>query len=88
MLDFSFYKQEWWCVYILRSSNGSLYTGCTRNLTDRIFRHNKGYVQSTRNDLPVVLIGFTAFRESHKAFAFEKYLKSGSGRAFKQRRLI
>ena len=88
MLEVPFFNEEWWYVYILRSHNGMMYTGCTRDLANRIVRHNSGHVHSTRDDLPVTLIGFTAFRGRHKAFAFEKYLKSGSGRAFKLKRLI
>ncbi len=80
--------EGWWYVYILRCHNGLFYTGCTHDLTDRIVRHNSGQVHATSNKLPVTLLGFTAFRERYKAFAYERYLKSGSGRAFKQKRLI
>ncbi|MGH7141257.1 MAG: GIY-YIG nuclease family protein [Minisyncoccia bacterium] len=49
---------------------------------DRVERHTKGYVPATKNRRPIKLISYTAFQDKHKAFAFEKYLKSGSGRAF------
>ena len=75
-------------VYILLCANGKLYTGCTNNLRDRFQRHTNGLVESTRNLLPVKLIFYCAFPDKYKAFAFEKYLKSGSGRAFKNKRLI
>lgn len=75
-------------VYILRCSDGNLYTGCTSNLDERIKRHNSGYVPSAKLRLPAVLITYIAFTEEHKAFAFEKYLKGGSGRAFLNKRLI
>jgi hypothetical protein len=45
-------------------------------------------VLETKLRLPVVVITFDAFMEEHKAFEFEKYLKSGSGRAFLNKRLI
>ena len=77
-----------WFVYILRCSDGNLYTGCTSNLDERIKRHNSGYVPATKLRLPVALITYIAFTEEHKAFAFEKYLKGGSGRAFLNKRLI
>ena len=77
-----------WFVYILRCSDGNLYTGCTNNLDERIARHNKGYVDSTKNRIPVELICYTAFKSREKAYDYEKYLKSGSGRAFKIKHLI
>jgi len=75
-------------VYTLQCSNGKLYTGCTSDITERLKRHQNGYVPSTKNIRPVNLISYTAFIEKCKAFEFEKYLKSGSGRAFTNRHLI
>ncbi len=68
-------------VYNLKCRDG-FYTGCTDNLKDRIDRHQKGYISSTRNRLPIKLISYFAFQDKYTAFNFEKYLKSGSGRAF------
>ncbi|WP_151999343.1 MULTISPECIES: GIY-YIG nuclease family protein [unclassified Imperialibacter] len=75
-------------VYILRCADGDLYTGCTTNVEERLTRHNAGYVPATKLRLPVALLTYVAFTEQHKAFAFEKYLKTGSGRAFLNKRLI
>ena len=69
-------------VYILKCSNGKPYTGCTDNLKNRIERHKKGYVPATKPILPIKLISYFAFTNKYTAFDFEKYLKSGSGRAF------
>jgi predicted GIY-YIG superfamily endonuclease len=69
-------------VYILKCNNGKPYVGCTDNLKSRIKRHNKGYVPATIDRLPVRFISYFAFSDKHIAFNFEKYLKSGSGRAF------
>ena len=77
-----------WYVYILKCSDNSYYTGCTNNLKERLIRHNKGFVHYTKNKLPVDLITYVAFSDKTKAFSFEKYLKSGSGTAFRNRRLI
>lgn len=77
-----------WFVYILRCSDGYLYTGCTENLDERLKRHNAGYVPATKFRLPVELITYIAFTDNYKAFEFEKYLKGGSGRAFINRHLI
>ena len=49
---------------------------------------NSGGVQSTKNLLPVKLIAYTAFSDQRKAYQFEKYLKSGSGRAFMQKHFV
>ncbi len=75
-------------VYILKCSNEKLYVGCTENLKDRLERHNKGYVPATKALLPVKLMTYICFPNKYTAFNFEKYLKSGSGRAFLNKHLI
>ena len=77
-----------WYVYILKCNNNSYYTGCTNDLKDRIARHNKGQIHYTKDKIPVKLITYIAFSTKYKAFEFEKYLKSGSGVAFRNKRLI
>ena len=74
-------------VYILICSDRKLYTGCTDNLKERLERHKRGHVPATENRLPVELINYIAFLDKYKAFEFEKYLKSGSGRAFIKKHL-
>ncbi|MBI5127484.1 GIY-YIG nuclease family protein [Candidatus Roizmanbacteria bacterium] len=69
-------------VYLLICKNSSSYVGCTDNLKARIERHNKGYVPATKYLLPIKLISYVSFLNKNTAFKFEKYLKSGSGRAF------
>ena len=69
-------------IYILQCSNNLPYTGCTDNLKERIERHNNGYVPATKDRRPMKLITYFAFSSKYTAFNFEKYLKSGSGRAF------
>jgi len=75
-------------VYILRCSDGSYYTGCTSNLDERVKRHANGQVSYTRNKLPVELVTHVVFSDKYKAYTFEKYLKTGSGIAFRNKRLI
>lgn len=75
-------------VYLLKCNDYSIYTGCTSNLETRIIRHNRGEVHYTKDRLPLDLITFIAFKEKHKAYFFERYLKSGSGKAFAHKRLI
>jgi putative endonuclease len=75
-------------VYILKCSNNDLYKGSTADLKARYLRHIKGEVPATANFLPVELVFYCAFKNKYKAIEFEKYLKSGSGRAFINRHLV
>ncbi len=75
-------------VYILKCKNNKPYTGCTDNLKDRMERHNNGHVPATKQLLPVALISYFAFSNKYIAFNFEKYLKSGSGRAFMKKHFV
>ena len=71
-------------VYILRSQQDASihYTGCTTDLKARLLKHNKGDVPHTSKFRPWLVETAISFRSKEKAGAFEKYLKSGSGRAF------
>lgn len=79
---------EHWTVYILKCSDESHYVGCTENFENRLTKHSKGLVTSTKYRLPVILITKVIFKDKYKAYFFEKYLKTGSGRAFMNKRLI
>jgi putative endonuclease len=75
-------------VYVLQSLSNpdKHYTGCTSDVADRLKRHNAGhYASQSRQSAmygPWKLIVQIGFEDRARAFAFEKYLKSGSGRAF------
>lgn len=75
-------------VYILACSDKGFYIGCTSNLRERIKRHESGNVPATKDRLPIKLTTYFAFDDKYRAFNFEQYLKSGSGRAFLKRHLI
>ncbi len=45
-------------------------------------------VHFTKDKLPVQCIAAFGFMDKYKAYAFEKYLKTGSGRAFMGRHLV
>ena len=75
-------------VYILKCSDEKYYSGCTSNLTDRLKRHNRGSVPATVKRRPLSLVTYIVFQDKYKAFEFEKYLKTGSGRAFMYKRLV
>jgi len=57
-------------------------------MEERLERHQKGQVPATVDRLPVSLEFYFAIDDKYKAFEFEKYLKSGSGRAFISKHLI
>ena len=77
-----------YAVYILRCSNGQYYTGYTENIDKRLLAHQKGEVHFTKEKLPVELIHLSLFPDKKKACDFERYLKSGSGAAFRNKRLL
>ena len=76
-------------VYILKSLEHSerYYVGVTSNLRLRLQKHNAGEVRHTSKFLPWTIKTYLAFSDEQQAFAFEKYLKSASGRAFARKRL-
>ena len=74
-------------VYSLKCKDG-YYIGCTDNLKERLGRHQKGQVPATKERLPIKIDFYIAIKNKYKAFEFEKYLKSGSGRAFINKHLV
>ncbi len=76
-------------VYILQSIDepDSFYVGVTADLRARLHRHNSGEVSHTSKFAPWRIKTYVAFSEEGQAFAFERYLKSASGRAFAKKRL-
>ncbi|MFA6522447.1 MAG: GIY-YIG nuclease family protein [Patescibacteria group bacterium] len=77
-------------VYIIQSINFSdkRYTGFTECIESRIDEHNRGKSPHTKKFKPWKLIYYSAFAEKKKALDFEKYLKSASGSAFRNKRLL
>ena len=76
-------------VYILQSlaDTEHFYTGITDDLKARLSTHNSGAVTHTAKYRPWRIKTYIAFSDQGRASAFEKYLKSGSGRAFAKARL-
>lgn len=76
-------------VYILKGLKDASrhYAGLTDDLKARLRRHNAGQVAHTSKYRPWRLKTYVAFSDDAKAAEFERYLKSGSGRAFAKRRL-
>jgi predicted GIY-YIG superfamily endonuclease len=70
-------------VYILQSLDSEdFYVGMTDDLHARLAKHNAGEVPHTSKYRPWRIRTYVAFSDAALATAFEKYLKSGSGRAF------
>jgi putative endonuclease len=75
-------------AYILKLINNSYYHGSSSDIQQRLQDHERGIVKSTKDLRPVKLVFYAAFATKIKAVAFEKYLKSSSGHAFRNKRLI
>jgi len=76
-------------VYILQSVEEPArhYVGLTRDLRERLRRHNAGEVSHTSKYAPWRVKTYFGFSDDERAVAFERYLKTASGRAFARKRL-
>ena len=76
-------------VYILQSVEipERYYVGSTDDLKARLKAHNDGKVPHTSKYKPWRVNTYLGFSDEKRAVAFEKYLKSSSGRAFSTKRL-
>lgn len=76
-------------VYLIESTAAPThrYTGATRDLKRRLQEHNAGKSPHTSKFRPWRLVTYVAFSDHAKAESFERYLKSGSGHAFANKRL-
>ncbi len=75
-------------VYILESLDSQhFYVGITDNLRARLAKHNAGEVPHISKYGPWRIKTYIAFSNEAQAFAFERHLKSPSGRAFAKKRL-
>jgi putative endonuclease len=74
-------------VYLLRSERDPErhYVGVTSNVSERLHWHNLGLNVHTARNRPWSVIVSVEFRTEEAALEFERYLKTGSGRAFAQR---
>ncbi len=74
-------------VYVLRSANSNphFYIGLTSDVRARLVDHNAGRCPHTARHCPWELHVVIGFRDEPRAIRFERFLKSGSGRAFAKR---
>jgi len=76
-------------TYIIQSlKDKSFYVGWTANLKKRLHQHNSGQAHYSSIKMPFKLVWYAAFLDKSKAQAFEKYLKSSSGFAFRNKRFL
>jgi putative endonuclease len=76
-------------VYLLESlaEPDRHYVGYSGDLRQRVAGHNEGKLPNTARHRPWRLVTYVAFSTKKQALCFEKYLKSGSGHAFANKRL-
>ncbi len=74
-------------VYVLRSEKDPRrhYVGITSEIATRLEHHNAGKSPHTDKYRPWRLVVYVGFPTQERAIRFERYLKSGSGRAFAKR---
>lgn len=76
-------------VYVIISEiDGRTYVGLTNDINRRIKEHNSGNVEATSYRRPFKIVSYFAFDSLKKARQFERYLKTGSGRAFLKKRVF
>jgi predicted GIY-YIG superfamily endonuclease len=76
-------------VYLLQSLTfpDQRYIGITEDVDARLQTHNAGGSPHTAKYRPWKLETYICFQDDRRAIEFERYLKSGSGRAFSKKRL-
>jgi putative endonuclease len=77
-------------VYVIRSriARDRYYAGVTGDVTARLAVHNSGGSKYTSKLRPWDLVVALEFATQEGAVAFEKHLKTGSGRAFAKRHFV
>ncbi|MBI4708701.1 MAG: GIY-YIG nuclease family protein [Candidatus Portnoybacteria bacterium] len=73
-------------LYSLKSKN--FYYGYTEDLRKRLGEHNNGFSKATAPFRPWTLVFYAAFQTKKLAKDFERYIKSGSGKALAYKRLL
>lgn len=72
------------CVYVIRSLKepDRQYIGRTADMASRLASHNAGESPQTARQRPWQVVVLVQFLDESRAVAFEKFLKSASGRLF------
>ena len=65
-----------WSTYLLKCSDGSLYCGVTKNMKNRLIKHNEGTASKyTRSRLPVKLATLKEYLTKREAYQLEYQIK-------------
>ena len=65
-----------WSTYLLECSDGSLYCGVTKNMENRLIKHNEGTASKyTRSRLPVKLASIKGHLTKREAYQLEYQIK-------------
>ena len=81
-------KKKFYYVYVLKSlKDNNFYTGYTNNLSGRIEQHNNGFVKSTKQRRPLILIYWEGCLNQQDATKREKYLKTAWGKRYIKNRI-
>jgi putative endonuclease len=74
-------------VYVMRNTGTppQFYVGLTSDVEGRLADHNAGHCPHTASRRPWCFHVAIEFPDEDRAVRFERYLKSGSGRAFTKR---
>ena len=79
---------KYYYTYVLLSlKDHELYISWTNDLKERISKHNKGLVESTKSRQPFKLVYFEACLSKQSAILREKQLKTGFGRLYLKRKI-
>ena len=75
-------------TYVLQSErDGKLYVGFTKDLRNRIALHDSGRVRATAGRRPLSLVYYEACLNEIDAVRREKFLKTGYGRRYLNKRI-
>jgi putative endonuclease len=78
-----FFQFVMFSIYAIKSiKHNFIYVGMTENLDERLVRHNKGYVKSTKRFAPFHLFYSENCEDGLEARKRERFLKSTSGKRF------
>ena len=81
MVQDQIYLMKFYYVYFLRSLKKDFtYIGYTKDLKERLRKHNNFEVKSTKPYAPFELIFFEGYQSSKDARRREKYLKTTKGK--------
>lgn len=81
-------RPQYFYTYVLKcEKTGVFYTGCTKNLKERLKQHSNGEVHYTSNKLPIILLYYEACLNQEDAYRRERYLKTGMGKRYLRGRI-